>query len=182
MATSISSCRQFGPAGASASAHHLRPNSGSVAKSGAKLVAVRDRVATSGLQLGAPGSRKISPCLKATPEDDRYVQTEDAVEPMPEEVAEAEETVVESASEPTTETLGEVLRKRRAPAKESDSGAEGALVDIINPYIIGRKSRAVFDDAWSKLSRLSTAGSGGSFMGSMDFYDDGELELEAPQV
>lgn len=83
-----------------------------------------------------------------------------------------------------TETLGEVLRKRRATAggaggaqtSSREAEAEGLQLEKINPYIIGRKSRAVFDEAWSKLSRL-----GSSLAGSADFFDGAE-DLEAPQV
>jgi len=87
------------------------------------------------------------------------------------------------APEPAeTETLGEVLRKRRGsattPSGEADAEAEFTL-DGFNPYLIGRKSRAAFDDAWRKI-----AGFGGSSSfqaSSVDFFD-GDTELEAPQA
>ena len=88
-----------------------------------------------------------------------------------EETTEAASAQAEAAKQ---ETLGEVLRKRRV----QDPTKEKAILPELNPYVIGRNTRAVFDDAWSKISKL---GSSQSFMSSADFLDDAN-ELEAPQV
>jgi len=103
--------------------------------------------------------------------------------------AESGQETNENADE-QSETLGEVLRKRRAVSdttakdvvargdKSVTSEADNEFsLDTINPYVIGRKSRAAFDDVWGKLSRLGSS----SFVSSLDFYDD-DNALEAPQA
>mmetsp|Transcript_33192 Transcript_33192/g.59421 ORF Transcript_33192/g.59421 Transcript_33192/m.59421 type:complete len:600 (-) Transcript_33192:493-2292(-) len=101
------------------------------------------------------------------------------------QVAEASETSTDTAdaTHQKAETVGEVLRTR----KQSDGKGRATQAPVetevesefglnkINPYIIGKKSRAAFDDVWSKFARL------GSFATSMDFVDDVN-DLEAPQA
>jgi len=171
MATAISSCRPLGACVSTTSACG-RPTCAPPASSKPSLLSGRERQRA---LLGALRPVRGSSCIRALPED-----------PAVEFVEKPEEGFTDVKEGPQqdskTETVGEVLRKRRAttsstltPTKEAETGADG-LVDRINPYIIGRKSRAVFDDAWNKLSRF---GSASSFQ---DFYDDGEQELQAPQA
>jgi len=140
---------------------------------------------------GAPGAARRSfvgqPALQQVPKQlaqrfhvraEREGDSERGADLRLVEPEQAEHEAEEADSK--AETVGEIIRTRKQGkgvtevAPESEPEAESAL-NKINPYVIGRKSRAAFDDVWSKFARL------GSFATSMDFVDDVN-DLEAPQA
>lgn len=65
-----------------------------------------------------------------------------------------------ASSSTTTATASTTPRRRRRKKKDANAGAAGDdkpfSVDDINPYQLGRRSRALFDDVWSQFTKLSS--------------------------
>lgn len=80
---------------------------------------------------------------------------------------------------------GNVPQKKRSKqsekAKESKEGKDGILekLDDLNPLMMGRKSRAIFDDVWKQFTALSTPNRSFSMDDNFDGYRETE-DFESP--